>query len=297
MPDPGFSGLLNLYKPAGPTSHDLVSWVRFGTRIKKVGHAGTLDPMASGVLVLCLGTATRLSEYVMGSPKTYRARVHFGVETDSYDTEGTVTAENPTPIRREQIETALGAFCGTIQQLPPVYSAIKQGGKRLYKLARAGKEIERTPRTVTITRLELVAWEPPFVTLDIDCAPGTYIRSLAHDLGQAVGVGAHLAALERTASGQFTVEQAARWPDFQSAIQAGDWQKYLLPPDLALAEAPAVPLTAEETEHLRLGGYVSAGDSDAPEHQLARAYTPDGEFCAVLERRGAHWKPHKVFEE
>lgn len=290
------SGLLNLYKPEGPTSHDIVSWVRFGTRIKKVGHAGTLDPMASGVLVLCLGSATRLSEYVMESPKSYRARVHLGIETNSYDAEGTVIAENPAPVSRDAFEAALGPFRGTFPQLPPMHSAIKQDGKRLYKLARAGREVERTPRTVTITRLDLMAWEPPFAQIEIDCSPGTYIRSLAHDLGAALGVGAHLAALERTASGQFKAADAVPWPGFYAALQSKTWQQYLLPPDLALAGAPAVHLSAEEAAFVRLGGYVAALDDDAHEGQLARGYDPGGQLCAILERRGDQWKPHKVFE-
>ncbi len=295
-PMTSLSGLLNLYKPEGPTSHDIVAWVRFGTRIKKVGHAGTLDPMASGVLVLCLGSATRLSEYVMESSKSYRARVRLGIETDSYDAEGTVIAENPAPVSQEAVEAALAPFRGTFGQLPPMHSAIKQDGKRLYKLARAGREVERTPRTVTISRLELTGWEPPCAVIEIDCTPGTYIRSLAHDLGAALGVGAHLAALERTASGQFKAADAVPWPDFYAALQAKTWQQYLLPPDLALAGAPAVHLSADEAAFIRLGGYVTAQDTAYSDGQLARGYDPEGQLCAVLERRGDQWKPHKVFE-
>lgn len=290
----GIFGLLNLYKPPGPTSHDLVAWVRRGTGVKKVGHAGTLDPAAAGVLVLCLGPATRLSEYLMGSPKTYAARVHFGVETDTYDAEGAITAQNSRPLTQAEIEAALGRFRGEIAQVPPLYSAIKQGGRKLYDLARAGQTVERVARAVTISRLLLAAWEPPVAVLEIDCSPGTYIRSLAHDLGQAVGVGAHLAALERTASGSFTAADAVPWEVFRAAMEAGTWTEHLLPPDRALAAYPALHLDAEDTAAV-LSGRLIAAPSGAAGHDLARAYDADGRFIAVLERRGPSWKPHKVF--
>ncbi len=286
-------GLLNIYKPSGPTSHDMVAWVRRGIREKRVGHAGTLDPMATGVLVLCLGAATRLSEYVMESPKIYRARVRFGIETDTYDAEGQIVAENPSPVARETVEAALRAFRGEIEQVPPMYSAIKQGGKKLYELARAGQDVERVARTVTISRLDLTGWNPPFADLEIECSPGTYIRSLAYDLGRSVGVGAHLAALERAASGSFTVESAVRWPDLEAAMQAGTWQEYLLPPDRALVNYPAIHLSPDDTDHIRHGRSIPAGEGG---DTLARAYAADGAFLAVLERRGAWWKALKVFD-
>jgi tRNA pseudouridine55 synthase len=286
-------GLLNIYKPSGPTSHDIVARVRRGIHVKKVGHAGTLDPMATGVLVLCLGPATRLSEYVMQSPKIYRARVWFGIETDTYDAEGQTVAENPDPVTRRAVEAALSAFRGEIEQIPPMYSAIKQHGKKLYELARAGQDAERAARMVMIARLDMTGWEPPYADLEIECSPGTYIRSLAHDLGQAVGVGAHLAALERTASGSFTADSAVCWPDLDAAMRAGTWQKYLLPPDRALANYPAVHLSPDDSDHVRHGRVISAGEGSEP---LSRAYAVDGAFLAVLERRGDVWKPLKVFD-
>lgn len=285
-------GLLNINKPQGPTSHDIVARVRRGTRVKKVGHAGTLDPMATGVLVLCLGPATRLSEYVMGSPKTYRARVHFGITTDTYDAEGDVVAEDAAPVAEDALRAALEPFRGDIMQIPPMYSAIKQGGKKLYDLAREGKEVERPPRPVTISRLDLLMWEAPVATLEIECSPGTYIRSLAYDLGQALGVGAHLAALERSASGQFTVADAVAWDDFQAAVEAGTWREFVQPADLALADVPAVHLDEAQANTVRNGGMIPAEDGVG---DLARAYDPTGRFFAVLERRDQRWKPGKVF--
>lgn len=289
---PDAFGLLNINKPQGPTSHDMVAWVRRGTRVKKVGHAGTLDPMATGVLVLCLGPATRLSEYVMGSPKTYRARVHFGVTTDTYDAEGEVVAQDASPVAEDTIRAALDLFRGDIMQVPPMYSAIKQGGKKLYDLAREGKEVDRPPRPVTIVRLDLLVWEAPVATLEVECSPGTYIRSLAHDLGQALGVGAHLAVLERSASGQFTVRDAVAWADFQVAMEAGTWREHVLPADLALADVPDVQLDATQADYVRNGGMIPADDGVG---DLARAYDPAGRFFAVLERRDQRWKPGKVF--
>ncbi|NDJ76361.1 MAG: tRNA pseudouridine(55) synthase TruB [Chloroflexi bacterium] len=288
-------GLLNLDKPPGPTSHDLVARVRRGTGVRKVGHAGTLDPMATGVLVLCLGPATRLSEYVMASSKTYRAQVHFGVETNTYDADGEVVAQNPDPVAEGDILAHLPEFQGEIAQVPPMYSAIKRGGKKLYELARAGAEVEREPRPVTIQRLDLLAWEPPVATLEIECSPGTYIRSLAQDLGRALGVGAHLAGLERAASGGFTVEDAVGWDEFAQAMEDGTWPDYVLPPDVALLDMPVLHLDPPQAANVRNGIWVRVGDDHQPPNTLARAYDAEGRFFAVLERRGSKWKPHKVF--
>ena len=288
-------GLLNVNKPAGPTSHDIVARVRRGTGVRKIGHAGTLDPMATGVLVLCLGAATRLSEYVMASRKVYRAQVRFGVETDTYDAEGAVVAARPVSLTRAAVEAALDRFRGEIEQVPPMYSAIQQGGRRLYDLARAGQDVPREARPVTIERLELLAWEPPLATLEVICSPGTYIRSLAHDLGEALGTGAHLAALERAASGRFTVENAVAWDTLEAAMADGTWARWLLPADCAVAGLPALRLDSAQSEAVRRGLRIPA--EDAPEGDaLARAYDETGAFLAVMERQGSHWKPHKVFQ-
>jgi tRNA pseudouridine55 synthase len=289
-------GLLNIDKPQGPTSHDMVARVRRGIHLKKVGHAGTLDPMATGVLVLCLGPATRLSEYVMGSPKTYRARVRFGLQTDTYDAEGEIVTQNPDPVNQDAVIAALDQFRGDIAQIPPMYSAIKQGGKKLYDLARAGHEVERPPRPVTIYRLDLTGWDFPFADLEIECSPGTYIRSLAHDLGQAVGVGAHLAALQRSASGSFTIENAVSWPELESAMESGTWREYLLPPDLALPDVLAIHLDDSGAADVLNGRFIPVSDAqDSTPGDLARAHDPAGQLIAVLVRRDDHWKPEKVF--
>jgi len=261
--------------------------------VRKVGHAGTLDPTASGVLVLCLGPATRLSDYAMHSPKRYRAEVRLGINTTTYDTEGEVTAERPlNDLDAARIEAALADFRGEIAQVPPMYSAIKQDGKRLYALARAGKEVARPPRAVTIYELRVVEAALPVVTLDVVCSPGTYIRSLAHDLGEALGVGAHLTGLIRTASGAFQVEEAIPLEDLRAAMAAGDWQRYVLPPGDVLADWPVIKLDAAQAARVLNGGSLRALPDMTGQ---ARAYTSDARLLALVEVRDGAWWPFKVF--
>jgi tRNA pseudouridine55 synthase len=284
-------GFLNINKPLGVTSHDVVAHVRRNLHVKKVGHAGTLDPMATGVLVLCLGAATRLSEYVMQSTKRYRGRVHLGVTTDTYDVEGAVQqVRDPAGITRDAVERCLAGFLGDIEQTPPMYSAIKKDGRKLYELARAGQTIEREARPVTIEHLDIVDWSPPEFTLDIMCSAGTYIRSLAHDLGEALGVGAHLTALIRLASGSIILEDAV---ELDTLLAATDWQRYLIPPQAALAHWPVVRLDAAGVEHVRHGRAIR--DNGAVGAQPALAFTPEGEVVAVLRAADGEWRPEKVF--
>ncbi len=288
-------GLLNVHKPGGPTSHDIVAAVRRGSGVRQVGHAGTLDPLAEGVLVLALGKATRLTEYLTGSNKTYQAEVTLGVETDTFDAEGAVVALRPLPpdLTPESVEAALDAFRGPIEQVPPAYSAIKVQGRSAHTRVRAGETVTLTPRRVTIHRLSLVAFQPPSIGLAVTCSAGTYIRSLAHDLGKALGCGAMLARLVRTASGQFTLEDAAKWDTLQSAFSDGSWLRYLLPADLALEGTPRIHLDEDGLWRVTNGLPVKAGNTC---QGLARAYAPDGHFVAVLRgdpERGV-WRPKKV---
>jgi len=284
-------GFLNVNKPSGMTSHDVVASVRRGLGIKKVGHAGTLDPMASGVLLLCVGAATRLSEYVTQTTKRYQGRVHLGATTDTYDADGMVRQErDASAIRREDVERALAAFRGDIEQVPPMYSAIKQEGRKLYKLARAGQTVEREARPVTIQHLEIVDWSPPQVTLDVVCSAGTYIRSLAYDLGEALGVGAYLAGLARVASGSFTIDNAIT---LDTLLSAESWQPYLIPVQTALAGWPVVHLDEVGVEDIRHGRMVI--DEAAAGDKLALAFAPDGDFVAVIKAETGKWQPEKVF--
>lgn len=291
QPQQPASGFLNVDKPLGMTSHDVVAAVRRGLRVKKAGHAGTLDPLASGVLVVCVGAATRLSEYVMASSKRYRARVCLGVETDTYDAEGAVTGErDASHVTRALFEQALGPLRGEIAQIPPMYSAVKQGGRRLYELARAGQTVERAARQVRIETLDVVDWAPPLVTLEVVCSAGTYIRSLAHDLGAALGTGAHLAALVRLASGAFTLESAA---PLDTLLADPEWTRRLVAPGAALAGWPVVALDAEALRRVAHGQALA--DADAAAGRLAQGRAPDGTLAAVLEGDGAGWRPVKVF--
>jgi tRNA pseudouridine55 synthase len=273
------------------TSHDVVAKVRRELGVKRVGHAGTLDPMATGVLVICMGAATRLSEYVMQSSKRYRAVVHLGVTTDTYDAEGVVQQErDATAVRRDDVVRELTAFLGNIEQVPPMYSAIKQSGRKLYELARAGQTVEREVRRVEIERLDMVDWSPPQFTLDVVCSAGTYIRSLAHDLGEVLGVGAHLAGLVRIASGHFALDSAV---SLETLLASSNWQQYLVPVERALADWPVVRLDATDVSHIKHGRSIS--DDSTVGEQLALAFTPDGEFVAVLRAKAGRWQPEKVF--
>jgi tRNA pseudouridine55 synthase len=249
-------GILNLDKPRGPTSHDVVDHVRALTGIRRVGHAGTLDPLATGVLLVCMGRATRVAEYLMAGQKAYRARVRLGIATDTYDAEGQVTAEAPVEVSRAQVEAALARFRGTITQVPPVYSALKYKGTPLHRLARRGVKPERLPlkaRQVEIFRLELTAWEPLACTLEVTCSPGTYVRALAHDLGQALGCGAHLAGLARLSSGEFRLEDAVTLEEFAQAIAEGRWLDLLYPIDAALTGFPALYVDADAARRVCSG--------------------------------------------
>jgi tRNA pseudouridine55 synthase len=273
------------------TSHDVVAKARRGLNIKKVGHAGTLDPLATGVLVLCLGMATRLSDYVMHSTKRYEARVHLGVTTETYDAEGEIVQQrDATHIQRTDVEQALTQFRGDIEQRPPMYSAIKKDGRKLYELARAGETIDVPARSVRIDALEITDWQPPEFTLNVTCSSGTYIRSLAYDLGEALGVGAYLAGLARTASGRFTLDNAAQ---LDAVLAADDWQQYLIPPEIALADYPRLDVDDEAAEHLRHGRSIEG--ATAKNDEIVMAYTPDGRLLAILRARGGLWKPQKVF--
>lgn len=292
MPFP-YSGFLNIDKPLDMTSHDVVAAVRRGLHMKKVGHAGTLDPLATGVLIVCLGQATRLSEYVMASTKRYRARVRLGATTATYDAEVEPTpVADPMHLMQSDVEAVLPRFTGAIQQLPPIYSAVKRDGRKLYEIARAGETIELQPRAVTIHALTITAWALPELTLEVTCSPGTYIRSLAHDIGQELGVGGYLAGLVRTASGAFTVENAVT---LDALVASDDPGQYITPPQVALADWPTLHLDAATLDDVLHGRSLSV--ANAADDTLAAAYGPDGAFVAVLRAQANLWRPLKVFSD
>jgi len=277
------SGVFVVDKPVGPTSHDVVQIIRRGTGIRRAGHTGTLDPRASGVLVVLLGPAVRLSEWLSASDKRYMATLRLGVETDTYDAEGQVVAERPCPdLTEEEIQAALQPFIGEIEQVPPPFSAIRVRGKRAYQLAREGKPVELKPRKVHIYDLHLLEWVPPELVLDIHASAGTYIRSLAHDLGKRLGCGAHLTALRRTQSGPFTLRDAVPLRRLQEAFATGEWHKYLIPAADALPNWPLLELPADLVDKVRHGHAVPSPQAFDPD-QLIRVVTEQGDLLAIMQ--------------
>lgn len=290
------SGVLVVDKPIGLTSHDVVQVIRRGTGIRRAGHTGTLDPRASGVLVILIGPAVRLSEYVSASDKRYQATIHLGSSTDTYDSEGFVTqsTNNAMDITEEQFDDILQTFVGEIEQVPPPFSAIKIKGRKAYDLAREGEEVNLEPRTINVYSLEVLEWDPPEAVIDVYCSSGTYVRSLANDLGNSLGTGAHLVGLRRTKSGRFTLRDAVPLRRLQEAFTAGNWYRFLIPAAEALADWPMVELDADQVELVRHGHRVPAEPIDKG---WARGVSEQGDLVALLEVDDAtqEWQPRKVF--
>lgn len=282
------------------TSYSVVAVVKRLSGERRVGHAGTLDPAATGVLPVCLGQATRVVEYLASASKTYLAGIELGVATDTYDASGRVTFRgDPSAIDLEKLESALAQFRGAIRQTPPMFSALKHDGQPLYKLARAGVTIERRSRSITIHRLDLVSWRPPVGMLEIECSKGTYIRSLAHDLGQALGCGAHLKSLARTRCGIFGIHDAVPLQKLEEAFRLGDWARYLDPVDSVLKDLPALVVADAAIADLKNGKMISiaGGDDLSGTPKSARAYSQAGRFLGILNyiSDSGLWHPEKVF--
>lgn len=293
-------GIVNINKPVGITSHDVVARVRKLLKQRRVGHAGTLDPAASGVLPICAGQATRVAEYLSESGKAYRATIIFGVVTDTYDSEGTITRTASTAdLTRPTIEAMLPAMLGEQMQVPPRYSAIKLHGQPAYKRARAGEDVAMEARPVTIYRLDIIDWQHPALTLDIECSKGTYIRSLAYDLGEKTGCGAYLDALVRTRSGPFSLSDSITLEQLAQAAEQGTVDKLLYPADKALEQYPALVLNEETSARVRHGNafHVEEEPDRVLEQKIVRVYDDKEQFVAVAEwddERGV-WQPVKVF--
>lgn len=291
----GLHGILVINKEEGWTSHDVVARVRRITGERKVGHTGTLDPAATGVLPVCLGAATKVIEYLQDEGKTYYAEVVLGVATDTDDLEGQIVAEAPVPpLTEDDLDRALEPFRGEIAQIPPMYAAIKIGGRKLYELARAGEIIERAPRRVRIDTLAVLGWEPPVVRLLVDCGKGTYIRALARDLGEALGCGAYLQRLVRLRTGPFFLDQALTLGELATEFAETPWPELALHPDAALRDWPVIVLDEALTLAWRQGKDIRAGQGAADEH--CRAYSNEGDWLGLGRfdaERGA-WRPEKV---
>jgi tRNA pseudouridine55 synthase len=288
------SGVLVVDKPVGLTSHDVVQIIRKGTNIRRAGHTGTLDPRASGVLVILLGPAVRLSEYVSASDKRYQAVLRLGMTTDTYDADGEVMDNLPVEVTEEQFVSQLNNFVGEIEQVPPPYSAVKIKGKKAYEAAREGEPMELSPRTIHVYSLELLEWAPPEAVIDVYCSSGTYVRSLAHDLGEALGCGAHLVGLRRTKSGRFTLRDAVPLRKLRETFDNNTWYQYLIPAAEALADWISIELNQEQME-LVIHGHRIPAEPDSP--NMARGISEQGELVALLEfdNENGEWQPRKVF--
>ncbi|PLZ10016.1 tRNA pseudouridine(55) synthase TruB [Fischerella thermalis] len=272
-------GFLNLNKPFGWTSHDCVAKTRKLLRLKRVGHAGTLDPAATGVLPIALGKATRLLQYLPGE-KAYQATIRLGVRTTTDDLQGEIIAEKSvTNVTLETVKTALQKFQGKIEQIPPSYSAIQVDGKRLYELARKGETVEAPVRIVEVFKIEILDWregEFPEVDVAIACGTGTYIRAIARDLGTVLGTGGTLAALQRTASSGFQLADSLTFTDLEAQLQARTFQP--LPPDVALQHLPCVSLSAPADQKWCQGQKITFENNSS---QILRVYAEDERFLGI----------------
>jgi tRNA pseudouridine55 synthase len=294
------SGVLVIDKPVGMTSHDVVQAVRNGTNLRRAGHTGTLDPRASGVLVILVGPAVRLSEYVSASDKRYQAIIRLGSSTDTFDADGKFTrSDQPVNVTEAQFEEVLKTFIGEIEQTPPPYSAVKLQGRKAYEMAREGEEVEIAPRKIMVHHLEVLEWAPPEVVIDVHCSSGTYVRSLANDLGVQLGCGAYLVGLRRTKSGRFSLRDATPLRKLQESFNAGNWYQYLIPAAEALGDWPAIELSPDEVEDVRHGHRVKAV-GEAELGSRVRGVSTQGELVALMELvtgedSSPEWQPKKVF--
>lgn len=304
-PKRSISGFLNVDKPSGWTSSDVVAKIRSAFDLRKrkikVGHGGTLDPMATGVLPICIGSATRLSEFVLGGDKVYHMSARLGVETDTYDSEGTTVAIlDHQQVTRNDLVATISGFIGEIDQVPPMYSAIKKDGQPLYKLARQGRTVTREPRRVTVSSLTLTSWNPPYFDLRIECGSGFYARSLAHDIGTLLECSAHMTALRRIRAGEFHVNDAVSLEQLISAAADDAWLRFLANPDVVLQRLMIVELDDEETAAFVHGQAVRREQlCKTGVENLFRVYSNDGALLglALSDKSAKLLKPKTVFAD
>lgn len=296
-----YNGVINIYKEKGFTSHDVVAKMRGILKQKKIGHTGTLDPDAEGVLPVCLGSATKLCDMLTDKEKEYVAVMRLGVVTDTQDLSGTVLKEMSVNVSEEEALTAIKSFEGEYGQIPPMYSALKVDGKRLYELARQGKEVERKPRQITIFETEILSVNMPEITFRVRCSKGTYIRTLCHDIGEKLGCGAAMAALKRTQSGQFKAESAVTLSQLEQIRDEDSVDKVLIPVDKMFADYADIHVPEEITRLVQNGNsfYLNQiferrmfGNEEA-----VRVYDRAGRFYGVyrFSRAGNRFVPWKMF--
>ena len=283
------NGVFNIDKPVGLTSHDLVDKVRWLVGIRRVGHAGTLDPLATGVMLVCVGRATRLVEYLVGHKKEYRATIRLGQETNTYDAEGEIVADVPVEVTSDELNAALGNFRGQITQRPPPFSAVKVDGQPLYKRARRGEVVESPERQVTVHELTLVNWLSPTVDVELTCSSGTYVRSIAHDLGRLLGCGGFLAALHRVSVGDFSDQDSVPL----AKLNRGNWESYLMEMDVAVKHLPRLDVPVEMAIKLHHGQPVPA-TGDREDANLVRVYDANSKFVGIAVLDGDMWRARKI---
>lgn len=278
------SGILVLDKPRGMSSNQALQKVRWLLNAEKAGHTGSLDPLATGVLPLCFGEATKFSQYLLDADKGYETVMRMGITTTTGDAEGELLAERDVTVGRDDLEQALPRFRGDIEQVPPMYSALKKDGQPLYKLARAGEVVEREARSVTITRLDLLSFEPPCATLAVSCSKGTYVRTLVEDLAQVLGCGAHVAALRRTQAGPFALAQAITLETLERVHAEGGPEaldQFLMPEDSGLLHWPVLQLSEHSAYYWLHGQPVRA--PEAPKFGWLRVQDHTGRFIGIGE--------------
>ena len=295
-------GIINVDKPTGITSMDVIRKIRKASGLRRIGHGGTLDPIATGVIPVAIGTATRLLEYLLDGNKTYLSTIELGTRTNTYDSEGIVTEYcDPSEIVQETITDALSNFQGEIMQTPPMFSAVKIKGKRLYELARNGIIVQRESRKVSIHKVSLLEFESPILKVIIECGKGFYVRTFADDLGQILGCGAFLKSLRRLSSGPFRIEQSTKLDEVLMAFEEGRSFEILQEPGVCIEEAQRLDLTELETQLVRDGRRIPALSDKNPleESEMARAYSPTGHLLAVmrLDLVSKEWRPEKVFNQ
>lgn len=287
------NGILLVDKPSGWTSSDVVAKLRGMLRERRIGHSGTLDPMATGLLVVFVGRATRAVEFAESHSKSYIASLRLGLVTDTQDISGRILKETPCKISREQLEAALPAFRGEISQIPPMYSAVKLNGKKLYEIARKGGEVERKPREINISELSVTGRDGEDYVLSVGCSKGTYIRTLCHDIGQALGCGGCMSALRRVRSGEFSLEDAYSLEEIQRAADRGEAERLLRPVDCLFQAHPAYTADEREESRLRCGNPFPASRPEG----LYRVYSQKGEFLALCRQEKGTLRTVKSFFE
>ncbi len=299
------NGIMNIYKEAGYTSHDVVAKLRGIVRQKKIGHTGTLDPDAVGVLPVCFGSATKLCDMMTDKSKEYEALMRLGVTTDTQDMSGTILTESAVHVNGSEVRDAVMGFVGGYEQVPPMYSALKVNGKKLYELAREGREIERQPRHVDITFIRITGMDLPEVRFEVGCSKGTYIRTLCADIGDKLGCGAVMAELKRTRVGNFRIEDSIRLSKVEELMRQGEYEDYIIHPDSMFMEYEGAAVKPEAESALLNGNklYPQQLDPDSPvffaDGDRIRVYNGRREFRAVytyVKSEGV-FKPFKMFLE